>query len=261
MQVDEHLLISGSSPREIKTMEGFIEMKAHTFDWWIPIKPPFSLTVDPEKTFAKLRSKGWTGPLKTTVTLDGSIKKVPMAYNMELNSDTIQDNIFLPVFNGEQNWEGEHRDVSEATVKIEYKFEWNSDQLNISLTNRSTDRNYIVYIVLEEKMIYSGQILHSAFPVAVNGQLTYVPQKFFDDERKAWEKLAKAINDFNDHYSKSATVGPQDPVIGWARPNDLYTTEGLEQIASLAEQHQPELFHQIMEAHGFKMKLDKIEMD
>jgi hypothetical protein len=252
IELDDHLLIAGSSPRERRTVEGEVEMKAHTFDWWIPIKAPFSLEVDVNKTYTELRRSGWTGPLETTVTLDGKIATVPLAYKISPGTSTTLETDFTPFLNGEQNWDGEHREVLESTVKIEYKLSWEEDRMTISLKSRSSDRNYIVFIVLEEKMLYSGQILHTAFPVAVNGQLTYVPQKFFDEERKAWEKLAKAVNEFNDKYSLSTEINPQDPIIGWARPNDFNSREGLEQIIALAEQHQPELLKRVMTANGFR---------
>ena len=86
-------------------------------------------------------------------------------------------------------------------------------------------------------------------PVSVNGQLAYVPQKFFDDERKAYEQVESVINDFNSKYSESVEVGPLNPVIGWVRPGDLASTEGLERIIALAKEHQPELLHEIMAAH------------
>lgn len=260
-QADEHLLMAGSSPREPRHTEGVAEMKAHTFDWWIPIKPPFSLGIDPQKTFAQLRSAGWSGPVKSETIQEGNGKstlgvngnKLPLAYDISVNSGPIFDPHPSPTFfNGVQNWEGEHREGAETMVKIEYRLDWDADRLFISLKNRPADRNYVVFVVIEEKMPFSGQILHTAIPVPVNGQLTYVPQKFFDEESAARERLKKAMDDFNDKYSKSVVVGPDDPVLGWVRPGDTISIEGLERIVHLARQHQPDLFKQVMTAHGIK---------
>jgi hypothetical protein len=83
----------------------------------------------------------------------------------------------------------------------------------------------------------------------MNGQLTYVPQKFFDDERAAIDKANRIIIDVATHYAESGPVGPEDPFIGRVRPGDFYSAVGLQRLADLAEQHQPVLLQQAVRRH------------
>jgi hypothetical protein len=121
--------------------------------------------------------------------------------------------------------------------------------MHITLEADPADRNYVVYVVVEEKLQGGkGNVLHTAMPVPMNGQLTYVPQSFFDAEHAAIEKAAKAAAEFNRKYSLSTEVGPNDPVVGWLRPGDLATTAGLTKVMTLAEQHQPEILREVLAA-------------
>jgi hypothetical protein len=148
---------------------------------------------------------------------------------------------------GEQDWDGQHRDVKEATIKIDYKVRWEADRLHVTLRNDPADRNYVVYLVLEEKFIGTGHIMHTALPLAVNGELVYVPQKFFDDEAAAIAKAAKTIAEFNRRFSESRQPGPIDPIVGWVNPGDVSRPEVVERFLEVARERQPELLAEVME--------------
>jgi hypothetical protein len=152
----------------------------------------------------------------------------------------------LSFVDGTEDWEGEHREPREEEVTIKWRLDWDADRMQIALEADPADRNYVVYVVLEEKLQGSGNILHTAMPVPINGQLTYVPQSFFDAERAAIRKAAATAGEFNRRYSLSTDVGPEDPIVGWLRPGDLATPAGLAKVLGLARQHQPELLRQAM---------------
>ncbi len=253
--LDSELLISGSSPREkIPSVEGVATLKAHTFDWWIPIKSPFSLTVQLEQTASILRGIGHdTATLITKpATLTSSRIMTDPGRRFARLSDRIDIDEGFPSYSaldGGQNWEGEHRDVLEKEITLKWKLRWQADRMHIQLEADPADRNYVVYVVVEEQLQGGeGLILHTAMPVPINGQLTYVPQSFFDEERKAIEKLAKTASEFNRHYSISATVGPSDPIVGWLRPGDLASIDRLERFVSLAEEHEPQLLRSTLQS-------------
>jgi hypothetical protein len=149
---------------------------------------------------------------------------------------------------GAQDWDGQHRDVKQASITIDYQLDWEADRLHVTLRNDPADRNYVVYLVLEEKFIGSGQIMHTALPIPVNGQLTYVPQKFFDDELAAIAKAAKAIADFNRRFSESRTPGPIDPIIGWLNPGDVSRPEVVARFVEVAREKAPELLAEVLQA-------------
>lgn len=267
LELAEQPLLEGwhSSPRDhILRAEGTLVIKADTFDWWIPVKPPFDIEMEFNSTMVELRAMG-----------AGGQKKPPQAHLMSsgapfliagqsamrtlshhgLNAAGLVSqasmNDLIPALSwkdGDQTWDGEHRmPQEEQSVTVEYELEWEADRLYITLRNDPKDRNYVLYAVVEEKMPGTGQILHTAVPVPVNGQLTYVPQKFFDDEREAHGKMADTMVYLKKKYAISQEPGPLDPV-GWLQPGDLVRPEALQLAFELAERHQPELLREAMAA-------------
>jgi hypothetical protein len=146
---------------------------------------------------------------------------------------------------GKQDWDGQHREVRREIVHIEYELEWIADRLHFSIKNQPSNRNYVVFLVIEEKMQYTGNVLHTAVALPVNGLLTYVPQTFFDDEFAAHARTAAVIAGLIAKQIPSAP-GPTDPVIGWVRPGDLATRAGVNRILDLANEHQPALLREIV---------------
>jgi hypothetical protein len=262
--LDAKLLMEGwhSSPRdEVLQAAGTVELRAHTFDWWIPVKSPFDIAVPFNKTVAELAGVGWSG--KSTGKKAALMMDVPLFASTagpmktlshddespwpRLRGPSIRD--LIPELTwqaGQEKWEGEHREVKEEMVKVRYELKWEADQLTVQLWNDLEDRNYVVYLVIEEKLPVTGQVLHTATAVPMNGLLTYVPQKFFDDEREAWERAGRVIDYFNDKYSEQREVGPLDPVVGWRRPGDYASIEAREHLVRLAEQHAPEILEEAM---------------
>lgn len=273
LALSDHLLTNGPSPREgTVRAEGVAELAVHDFDWWIPVKPPFSLGIPFEDVIRDLRGMGWTraaaagtpGTLAGAASAEVSLASLahgagPQAFPMLTTkrppfamstSAYFEDSIpRLSWLDGTQDWEGEHRDPKETTVRLDYRLSWTGDRMEVSLDALAPHRNFVVYLVVEEKLPGSGTVLHTAMPVPFNGQLTYVPQSFFEEESAALKKAAEIFNEFNTKYSLSTEVGPTDPVVGAVRPGDLLTSAGLAKILALAETHQPEMLQAVVEAH------------
>ena len=114
------------------------------------------------------------------------------------------------------------------------------------MENDPQDRNYVVFLVVEETLPTNGQILHTALPVPMNGQLTYVPRKFFDDESEAIDKANRIVLDIASRYAESGPVGPEDPFVQQFRPGNLYSAAGMRRLGDLAERHQPTLVRQAL---------------
>ncbi|MGB7962122.1 MAG: hypothetical protein WCF12_04055 [Propionicimonas sp.] len=261
--LDQELLISGSSPRDAtEHRQGIAKLKANTFDWWIPVKPPFNIDVDFATTMAALRAVGWSQrvgaaqalpgfpPLFTQQVVPATIRShTPSTGSTEIVSTHLDLIPSLFWRDGDQDWDGQTRDPKEAEITIEYTLDWAGDRLALQIKNDPADRNYVVFLVIEETLDRTGQILHTAMPIPVNGQLTYVPQQYFDDESAAWGRAAKAIRDLNRRFSEvNIQIGPNppDPVIGWLRPGDLATAASIQRFIALAEQHQPQLLRDVV---------------
>ncbi|PEL72607.1 MULTISPECIES: hypothetical protein [Bacillus cereus group] len=228
--LDESTLISKwtSSPRDESIyLQGTAELTADTFDWWIPVKSksisPFSTTKDIE--FSKKR-------LTSSAILSSGVNVTP------------------PNFSGKpgaQDWQGEKRDLKKQKVKIEYTLEWTEDKLTVSIKNNPEHRNFVVFLVVEELLIDSGQVLHTAVPIPINGLLTYVPQKFFDDEAKALAKAVQIIIKYSKRYSVEKIPNPLDPITGWLRPDDfMINIDSINRFVEFAEKNDSELLKEIV---------------
>ena len=82
----------------------------------------------------------------------------------------------------------------------------------------------------------------------MNGSLTYVPQKFFDDERAAWQSAETMVKFFNNKYIEVAPIGPGDPVLAAWRPGDFASRDSIERFLRRAEEREPELLREAMAA-------------
>jgi|GEM_PF-1613258 len=245
-------LVSGSTPRDRPvSAEGVVELDAHTFDWWIPVQTPFITALEIGPHLSALRAANWnglppdqldelTGRPMQTLSDEGAMvfSRQRLAY-----ADLLPELIWK---SQDQDWDGQHRLPEPKRVRIEYRLDWVGDRLSLSVSNDPADRNYVVYLVLEETLPASGRRLHTAVPIPINGQLTYVPQKFFDDERKEYEEAIRTVTRFNERYSEQREPGPIDPIIGWMTPADLVTRQGLSRFFAAAREHAPGLLGEVV---------------
>jgi len=140
-----------------------------------------------------------------------------------------------------------------AEVTLNYELSWYADQLSISFTNLPADRNYSFYVVVQE-LLRSGQWLHTPFRIDVIGQLTYVPQSFFDQEDAAKKWFAGVMSKVAG-YARSKQPGPGDPGSGVIRPGDLVSVPSLETAVAIAEKHQPELLSKAIAEYKHEQQL------
>jgi hypothetical protein len=142
--------------------------------------------------------------------------------------------------------DGKHRKAAESEVHLDYKLRWRGDRMTIALKNRPSDRNYVVYVVVEETLV-SGAVLHTTQRIPVIGQLTYVPQSYFDQEAEAVVRLAKTARDFVRRYAISVSdvpdrpghPGDPDPVLRELELGGFTTPQALERVATRAAQYRP----------------------
>jgi hypothetical protein len=233
-------LAEGQTIDETRQSSGTAVLQAVTFDWWIPVKPlgfAGSLAATVAKD-ASLRATGWetpgggsgsSAPAGSGVSAGGgamggnSASLPPLTSGVAHSAAMIDDVAFTDYIgwsDGAEPPSGRHRLARTEEIRIDYTLKWQADRLTVTLANnRQQDRNYIVYVVVEETL-GSGEILHTVQRVPVTGQLTYVPQSFFDEEAIAHAKTARFFRDFAARYAKSIRdlprpPGPGDPDPAW----------------------------------------------
>jgi hypothetical protein len=244
-------LIVGSSPPEARHAEGTLELPAHTFDWWIPVKPPHR----PGDVFT---AEGNHRPFPHDNPPaghpgGGGAPRALFPFRPSLGTTAADGSVVLGLGweDGEQSWQGQRREPAAATVQLHYKLDWHGGNLRVVVENRPEDRNYVLFVVVEETFgsvepdEQPPKVLHTAFALPIHGQLTYVPQAFFDQEAAARDKLGKIISDFAHEYAVSKQPGPGDPVLGAMRPGELTTEAGMARLLSLGRQFEPSLLEGI----------------
>jgi hypothetical protein len=231
-------------------------LEAITYDYWIPVKP-LGLVGDLRETAirsAALRASGWEAdggrpassvsppPLSPALPTHGGGAAPGGRGSIALESN-IQDvrlTEFLGWTEGAAPPSAQHRRAQKSEVHLDYSLRWQADRLTVTLSgNRLEDRNYVVYVVVEETL-RSGEVLHTIERVPVTGQLTFVPQSFFDEESAAREKVARVFRDFEQRYAESIGPeprpgGPGDPDPGWRLGLDRqqFTTDPVMQAFGL----------------------------
>ena len=87
----------------------------------------------------------------------------------------------------------------------------------------------------------SPKVLHTAFPIAINGQLTFVPQSLFDQETEANNNQRA----FAQKYAISVNPKPGEPVYGTITMDELTTDAGVARLAAALRQFEPEVLEKL----------------
>jgi hypothetical protein len=219
---DQIKIAEGKSSAVARNASGNAVLKAITFDWWIPVKPLGSHGVDLREA-AKLRSLravGWEAdpaaaplPLPPETGNDSAPSAVSGSDVFKALTHIREDlklSDFVGWIDAVEPASGQHREGEASEIRLEYSLYWQGDQMRVTLKNRAKDRNFVVYVVVEETLA-SGAVLHTTQRIPVIGQLTYVPQSFFDEEETAIARLAETLRDFARRYSISASDVQQGP--------------------------------------------------
>jgi hypothetical protein len=201
MALDAHRLVPEKpdewqiSPRERPVhREGVAELVADTFDWWIPIAAPLSIDSPTGIELTELHAYGKLAKLMTVdlhppgsggasapPTGGGGASTPPASDSGPGAIDPaglFEPHGYIPEFSWmtfPQDWDGQHREMVRKTVRVEYILDWDGARLDFSVKGDPADRSYVVYAVVEEGLTGSGQVLHTAVKLPINGLLTYVP--------------------------------------------------------------------------------------
>jgi hypothetical protein len=253
--LDEKLIFEGSSQTDARHFQKTLSFEAHTFDWWIPVKPipGVSDTAHIKKEVPAVSAKSHMKfPLGVpTAIMHSGLNVEDRILKDTLNSATVT--LGLGWEDGGQTWEGRHREMAKTSMQLRVTADWQADKLRVMIdNNRVDDRNYVLFLVIEETFgsveadEHAPKVLHTSFSVAINGQLTFVPQSFFDEEAAASSKL----KDFLSHYAASAKPKVGDPIETSARLGELATDAGVERFTAALQQFEPDTLKQLI--HRFE---------
>ena len=240
---NHRLFMDSRSPSAELRQQGTVQLTANTFDWYV------AAPNDPIKV-ARLSAAGMAALQPSHVIGAHAVHPAPgwiVSENVRQELATLVSDGGLTTVGlqpGDQTWKGDRREWHTTQIEIAYDLYWKEDQLSISFKARPQDRNYVIYLVVEEKLASSQQWLRTPVRIEVNGQLTYVPQSFFDAEAKARKHVNDVIGHIERSYAISRQPGPSDPVTNWIRPGTLNSVEAMREFLQLAQRHAPELVAQ-----------------
>jgi hypothetical protein len=270
LPLDQLMISEGTSIASPRNTSGTAALKAITHDWWVPMKLSGRPIVDSigAKNLVSLRSLGWESSTSSaTPAAPASLPSGPQpspspALHLLGDDISLHNQVsfsdLLGWIDSVEPATGQHRQAAQNLIHLDYTLDWEADQMTVTLRNHPADRNYVVYVVVEETL-GSGQVLHTAQRIPVIGQLTYVPQTFFDQEAAAIALLNKTMRDFANHYAHSVGDVPgrpqppgdpvsgllglsheqiaTDPVLREFALSDFTSLESLERFAAQAAYH------------------------
>jgi hypothetical protein len=122
----------------------------------------------------------------------------------------------------------ERRHVRMEEVSLSWQLDWKAERLEVRLFGQPENRPFQVHVVVEET-VYSGEAapdniadpladqqlrehIHTPFVAEMVNQLIFVPEAFFDEERKAIAEGAKMWREFLRRFAEERPIGPGDPI-------------------------------------------------
>ncbi|MDX2141705.1 MAG: hypothetical protein SF123_26695 [Chloroflexota bacterium] len=237
------------TPREHISLNGTVELNALTYDLLVPV---------PTWEFDAIEF--------SPVNLERSAMRPDMIPNGNFAAVFGEKKDHFP--SAQDNWQ--RRNVREATVSVKYQMEWNGPEsnLHITLENNPEDRNYSVFLVIEETLQtsvdsqwFNGATMRTPFLFPVYGQLTHVPQTFFDAIENAKAHAQKILHDFSRDHTHFHDIPPWSPeplFHEWHRiktlPEIRMPLATLRVLATDALRRYPEDVHAAVERINHKMR-------
>jgi hypothetical protein len=256
----EKKLAEGKTPTQPLTVGPIdVTLEADTFDWWIPVPEAVQSLPQLSEYTRELREQGWLSPRETggngaaqsapapgkfadATLVQAAVHDSPAGMGL---GELVRAPSLAPI--------GERRMIQREDVTVRCSLTWNGIDLIVRVEGDPKDRNYDLFLVIEERLGDHQVWLHTPFLVPVTGQLTFVPETFFKDEQELIDKSNEFWNDFNDHYTESREISPLDPIVQVNTWRDRYTVEGLQRIADVVRSEEPHVLGEFMRLRGVEL--------
>ena len=243
---DELLLYEGVTPAAATPVvrEGESELQADTFDWYMAV--PTLARPSPggaESAVSRLERLGWIEEMARPAGVSGPIRAIDGA------ATALPADAAGALAN---EWKaakaapgGERRNLRQERCTIAWKLRWEGNRLAVTLQGRAQDRNCALFLVIEEKLI-SGQFLHTAVAIAMNTQLTTVPQSFFDAEQAAWARAFGVISEVARRDAATGDPAAPGPIVEGVPISRFVQQFGVAGLANRYLQVAPQLVRSVL---------------
>ena len=136
------------------------------------------------------------------------------------------------------------RDKQRKSVSIPWTLDWEEERLTVTLQAEPEARSFVVYVVVEELLQGSRNIMHSAVAVPFEGLVTRVPQSLLDKEFAARigaaSVIAKQIPVIVSNPSELGHPVPPDPA--------FLNPQQVQRDVEFLRKNRPESFRRLSDA-------------
>lgn len=239
--LSERVLYEGPSPADLVTRQGSATITATTFDWYVPHASAWGVLVEAGKDYvtsgaiaSPAKKKMSSGGVSVHLLGDSPMVAPPMRlldYSSPLIGGVVDEPVDFDVFAALDDValdKAERRHVRVEDVTLDWHLAWERDKLQVRLSGNADNRPFQAWVVVEE-IVYSGEEptddigdvlsdeqlterIHTPVAAEIVNQIVLVPEQFFTDERRAFERGEKMWRDFMDRFSEERPVGPGDPI-------------------------------------------------
>lgn len=189
------------SPRERLVKEVPVHLMADTCNWFVPVSDAFLATGGQVPSLQELHAYGMARHIKAQAPAKPPRFGRPLPKGPDSNQpiteypwvrDPLPGLSWHPVVVDDDR---SARHIQRQEVRLQCVLDWHEDDLTISLQSEPEARSLVAHVVVEEQLTGSGQVLHTAIAVPLDGLVTYVPHSFFEQESQAIAKAGKAFAD------------------------------------------------------------------
>ncbi|MDM0015297.1 hypothetical protein QTH87_22835 [Variovorax sp. J22P168] len=254
-ELDSKAIISEWTPSSAKESihipETTVSLEADTYDWYIPVKSSFGSVAAKPVELSQFHATtqfvdSQTGVQIMSNSLSGGSANMDAIALRQSVGDLTGQGWFL----GQPRAGGRDRSARERKrqeVDVTYILDWVEDELAVSLRVGPEARSLSVCVVVEEQFLSShDNVMETAAEVPMDALVSFVPQKFFEDEAKAIGLAGAAIarNIFREELDLSDihVPGPVEADLG------LISPEHWEGVLKTIQSTQPEKFERLISA-------------
>lgn len=185
-----------SSPRgEPIHLHGEATLMTDTVDWWTPYDDLYVTSGGAVPSLAELQAFGKAKWNHTNFPIGQSIDNASDPTRVSKEHFLANDPLPGLAWRTQPSNNRSARNKEHLPVHISWVIDWSGEQLTISLQSGPEARSFVVYVVVEEKLLGPNppNILQTAVAVPMDGLVTLVPQSFFDKESTAMASVGKVI--------------------------------------------------------------------
>jgi hypothetical protein len=187
------------SPDAALYREDSFEIQADTYNWYIPVSNLFESSNGQLPSLEELRAWGSKYVKPPKIDYPDPLPKDPTEGESDGDTRVLDKVQWVDPLPG-LAWRAAASDADRSArhrerkyITIRWALDWEGDELTVTLQSDAAARSFVVFVVIEEELTRTRNVLHTAMPVPMDGLVSFVPKSFFEKEAEAVAAEARAI--------------------------------------------------------------------